>query len=445
MRISKYFISGMLLLAVAAGCRKEKSSETGAPPDEVTETQWEFKESDSLFGGPMDSALLAESDSGAIVILSGQAGDGLGEITLQLFDPVAIKVGEYPNQNVLFQYSENGIILLENSVQQADPFTVTITAMDSLTISGTFSGIVQDGLGNVKEISEGKFTAPFQSGGDTTSPPLDVTGTLTIWSKTTCSGGGRIQLIVADQLGEIMQADAQAPQCGAAGTTSFNLPIGVYTVTGICEDTATYEVTVEPNSCTILEIAFEDPEDLPGDYFPTANWWSYGDSNNPADTLKIESQGNTTVDGQTYTSFFNTGTQENRYYRKDGTSYYEYVTGFGGVTLDEPLEYKFLQDDLNEGDSWESPEGSSSSINPPASFKLRLTMQRKGFNRMINGKMYYDLIEVKTELFVKFGGVFAPTGSQVITIYAKGIGVVLFQSLDGSPTDWTIRNYDVVP
>ncbi len=434
----------MMLLAVAAGCRKEKSSETGAPPDEIKETQWEFKESDSLFGGPMDSALLAESDSGFIVVMSGLAAEGSGEITLQLSDPVAIKVGEYPNQNVIFQYSENGIILLENSVQQADPFTVTITSMDSLTISGIFSGTVEDGLGNVKEISDGKFTAPFKSGGDPTPPP-DVSGTLTIWSKTTCSGGGKIQLIVADQLGEIMQADAQAPECGAAGTTSFNLPIGVYTVMGICEDTATYEVTVEPNSCTVLEVAFEDPEDLPGDYFPLANWWSYGDSNNPGDTLKIESQGNTVVGGQSYTAFFNTGTQENRYYRKDGTSYYEYVSGFGGITLDEPLEYKFLQDDLNEGDSWETPEGSSSSINPPASFKLRLTIQRKGFNRMINGKMYYDLIEVRTELLIKFGGVFQPTGSQIITLYAKGIGVVLFQSLDGSPTDWTIRNYDAVP
>jgi hypothetical protein len=445
MRILKLFISGLLLLSGAAGCRKEKSSETGAPPVDVVETQWEFKESDSLFGGPMDSALLADSDSGNIVVMSGRSTDGQGEITLQLYDPVAIKVGEYPNQNVLFQYSENGITLLENSVQESDPFKVTITAMDSLTISGTFSGIVEDGLGGVKEISEGKFTAPFKGGSDVTPPPLDVTGTLTIWSKATCAGGGKIRLIVADQLGEIMQADAQPPQCGAAGTTSFNLPVGVYTVTGICEDTANYEVTVEPNSCTLLEIAFEEPEDLPGDYFPLANWWSYGDSNNPGDTVKIETQGNTVVDGENYTAFFNTGTQENRYYRKDGSKYFEYVSGFGGVTLDNPIEYLFLQDDLDEGASWETDERTSSSLSPPATFKLKMTIQRKGFNRMINGKMYYDLIEVKTELLIKFGGVFTPTGSQVVTLYAKGIGVVLYQSLDGSPTDWTIRNYEVVP
>jgi hypothetical protein len=445
MRIVKYFLFAALVFWTVAGCKKEKSAEGVTIPDEEVEHQWEFI-SDSLYKGTMDSALLAFSDSGAIIAMSGPALNGKGLIILQLFNRDEITTGKYENQNLLFQYSEDGVILFQNTLQQSDPFTITINSLDSASVSGVFSGVVQDGSGGVKQITEGKFSAPLRRGGGT----VDSLGTLTVWATSGCPLSNKTEVTISDANGILIDTrdvaiSATQPDCGDAGTTTFNLPAGDYFIGVVCGDTAKTKVTIEANTCTSLQLDFTgvDPPELPGDWFPLANRWTYGDQGSN-DTLAIESTGVTTVDGKEYTSFTNDATGDIRYYRKDDTAYYESVGAFGGLELDEPMEVIFLKNGKPIGESWESEE-KRVEIGPGLSVtgKLRMTITNSGFKAVINGKMYYDLIEVKTELLTKQLTGFT-VASYINTVYAKGIGVVSYED----PADqslWPILNYDVVP
>lgn len=447
MRLVKYFLFAALVFWTVAGCRKEKSDETGTLPDEEVENQWQFT-SDSLYRGTMDSALLAFSDSGAIISMSGVAANGKGVFTLQLFNRNEITTGKYENQNLLFQYSEDGVILFQNTLQQSDPFTVTINTIDSANITGVFSGVVQDGSGAVKQITDGKFTSPIK-GGD--GAPIDTarTGTLTIWASAGCPLTDKTEVTITNAEGVLLDTrevgiSATQPDCGVAGTTTFNLPAGDYFVSVACGDTAKTKVTIGANTCTTLQLDFSgvEPPELPGDWFPLANRWTYGDGS--SDTLAIESTGLTTIDGKDYTSFTNDATTETRYYRKDDTAYYEYVSTFGGLPLSQPTELIFLKNNKPVGESWESEEHTISISGLSFTGKLRMTITNSGFKAVINGKMYANLIEVKTELLIKQPNTSFAVADDVTTVYAKGIGVVSYED-PSDQTLWPIRYYDVVP
>jgi hypothetical protein len=449
MRIVKYFLFAALVFWTVAGCRKEKSAENGTLPEEEVENQWQFM-SDTLYKGTMDSALTAFSDSGAIIAFSGPAANGTGNITIQLFNKDRITAGVYENQNLLFQYSENGVILFQNSLQQSDPFTVTINSIDSVSVSGVFSGVVQDGTGGVKQITDGKFSSPIKVGDGVNTG--DSIGTLMVWAAAGCPLSDKVTITLTDADGSVIDTKdvgitATQPDCAVAGSTSFNLPAGDYFISVPCGDTTKTKITIAANTCTSLQLDFSGiiPPPLPGDWFPLSKRWTYGNPNS-SDTLAIDSTGTTTIDGKLYTSFTNDETGDVRNYRKDDTAYYEYTGTFGGVSLDQPAEFIFLKNDKPVGETWESEEYTSSMTGPTVTGKLRNTITNSGFKAVINGKTYYDLIEVKTELLIQFGGVFQPTGSSVVTVYAKGIGVVSYQEFSGQGDLVTrpIINYDVV-
>lgn len=161
----------LVLLASLAvlffSCQKELSNENGdgANPGNF---QWEFTEAASNFKGSIDTGYLEPSGGLQSVIVEGTSTDGKGQIFMQVFG-TNLTATNYKNPNVSFVYVENGSVLYSNVPTNIDEFTVVITTINATSITGTFSGKVENAAGEVKDITNGKFSATLQSA---TTPPL---------------------------------------------------------------------------------------------------------------------------------------------------------------------------------------------------------------------------------------------------------------------------------
>jgi hypothetical protein len=427
-------------------CRKEKSLEGGKLIQEL-HSQWQFRESSLQFNGPMDSAFI-QAGATSVLTMVGSDSSGKGQIVLQLTGN-AIAKGLYNNSQVLFEYSENNVVLYQNVSNNPGAFNITITALDSVSVSGTFSGTVQDGLGNSKTIAEGKFTAFLT--GDYNPPPSAGTGTLTVWSKQLCAGGGSIEVTAGNQTGIITVAMAQEPVCGTSGLTTITLPAGPYTVIAKCgTDTVKYDITIIENICTILEIKTAQPP-LPGDFLPLTlgTYWTYQDLANPAltNTVTVDGVENNTNAGHQYTRLLNSF-GDTSLYRKEGSVYYEYRTLDFQSSISNPptVEIVILHDDYLVGQTWETPGMPVQVSGIPIYIKLVSGISRRDFEDVYFGKTYSNLIEVTTELMFSFdnGLTYENAGSSFTTIFAKGIGVVYYNDLNRL-IEWGLKDYHLNP
>jgi hypothetical protein len=164
-----------LLLAVLAGmvlssCKKEKSLENGNGGPLGPET-WEFKEGAS-FKGPIDTAYYSTLGGVTSLILEGVSTDLRDDFYLEILG-ASITTGTYATPTVVFEYYSNGTLLYHNDPAELNKFSVIITEIDGSGVSGTFSGEVKDSSGNVKNITDGKFTGKFNT--VTVPPPPNPT------------------------------------------------------------------------------------------------------------------------------------------------------------------------------------------------------------------------------------------------------------------------------
>jgi hypothetical protein len=388
----------------------------------------------------MDSASILTIGVANSLSLSGPSADGKGEIALQILSTGTIVKGDYKNPQILFQYIQNGTTIFQSS--SADDFTITITSIDSLSVSGTFSGVATDSIGNKQTISGGKFTAAL-----TGPAPIPAgKGTLTIWSKQLCGGSGSIYIKVGDSISAITQASSTEPSCGAAGTASFTLPAGPYTVIAACgTDTMTLNAAVLPDVCATLEVDFSQLANQ--DYFPLLSMWTYGNVDDYAnDTLAIASVGDTTIGVDTFTKFFNDKTGETNYYRKSGGIYYQYLISAYGKALAQPLQIIILQDNVPLNTFWESDpynvDFGGAGVPFTLTVKLRSTISKLNYSTTIGGKTYNNCIEVTSELYQQTGSTWQDADTGFVTVFAKGVGMISYQDLNTSK-DWEIRNYSV--
>jgi hypothetical protein len=163
-----------LLLAILAGmvlssCKKEKSLENGNGSPLGPEA-WEFKEGASSFKGPIDTAYYSTLGGVTALTLEGVSTDQKDDFYLQILG-ASITAGTYSTPTVVFEYYSNGTLLYQNDPAALNKFSVIITQIDSSGVSGTFSGEVKDTAGNVKNITDGKFTGKF----NTAPPPPNPT------------------------------------------------------------------------------------------------------------------------------------------------------------------------------------------------------------------------------------------------------------------------------
>jgi hypothetical protein len=357
MRSRKDFLISLILLCTALlCCKKEKSLER---QQDQSLDHWKFSvgETATSYHGPTDTADYIVSDSDALLTITGPAESGTGRFSIKIHSSGAITAATFADADIAFRYFDSGDTLLRNTELQSGPFRVTITAIDSISVKGIFSGAISDETGQPLNIKEGQFSAPLRQS-------VAVTG--------------------------------------------------------------------------------NGPPALEGDWFPLQDRWTYGDPS-IADTLAIKSSGTTILDGKSYTIFKNDVTLEQRFYRKSGSKYYEYVTYFKDAPLVEPVELLFLQDDVAPGIVWQSDAGHPIIRGFAVDARIKSRIMNKGHKRSFNGKTYYDLIEVQSELLIKGdNGGYTPFGPPVITVFAKGIGVVYYQDEIFEKTR-SIISYSVTP
>jgi len=430
----------VVLISVLFACRKEKSIEN---PNEIpiTEQQWSFNAAGSSYNGPMDSAYLRALGIGNSLSMSGTSADGKGIISLQVISPGAIIKGDYKNPQVLFVYSEGSKVLYQSSSDETDDFTITIVSIDSLSVTGTFSGVAIDSQGVKQTLSEGKFTAVLAGAAPSTNP-----GQLTVWSKQLCGGTDNILVKVGDEGGAITKAFDAQPSCGATGAVAFTLPAGTYSVVAYCgPDSLVSEINILPGACTTLEVDFSALANM--DYFPLQSRWTYGNVTDPNnDTLTIESSGDTAIDGTSYTKFYNDKTGETKFYRKENGVYYQKILTVKGQTLDPAPEIIILQNPFPSNTTWESPTYqyyTIAGISHLLTVKLVSSITNAGFSQTYNGRTYNSLIEVSTQLWIQNpDGNFVYGDSEYKTVFARGVGIVYYEDLDNSKS-YTIRNFSV--
>jgi hypothetical protein len=430
------FIRSLLgFLAVTSilfvSCKKDYSLEDGKTPD-IIDATWEFKVGGQLFNGIMDSAYIQSAAGFSALTMIGSQADGkTGEIVLQIIGD-DITTGTYSSPDIFFQYSENGNILYQTIPGQTSDFSITITDIDSATVSGTFTGTVTDAQGNPQVITDGKFTVART--GHTNPPPTDVQ--LTVWSKGICFDGSSIEIKVESQTGFISDAMLSEPaDCGAQGAAVFTLPQGAHTVLAICgTDTLQYNVNLSA-LCTKLEVDFTHPP-VTNDYLPLTigSTWDFKDIAPGASTShRTTALSDTSLDGRLYT-MVTSNLPDTFYYRKEDHIYYEYVTlDFNDFVQSPPsFEMIILHDDYQVNQSWETPPVDIILSGIGVKVKLVSTILRRDYSENIAGVDYNNLIEVQTEIFFSSdGGVtYQSSGSSYITVFAKDIGIVYYYDLD---------------
>lgn len=243
-----FWLAGTFFLFFS--CKKEKSVEGGSGSG--ASTQWEFKDSALVFDGKMDTAYIQTAGSISSIILEGTSTDGTSDFYLEIFGS-NISQGTYKSPNVQFAYVVRGTVVYESVPANTDKFSVVITSIDANGIIGTFSGEVEDALGNTKKITGGTFVGKFNS--TTPPPPPAGNGQLLLWSKQGCGVAGSIAVKVQGQTGTITVFHTTAPACGAAGAATFSLAAGVYSWEAYCNlDTVRGSVTITSGNCSKAEV-----------------------------------------------------------------------------------------------------------------------------------------------------------------------------------------------
>jgi len=437
---------GFLAVTLALlSCRKEHSLEDGKIPG-LVETTWEFKEAGQLYNGNMDSAY-NQSAAGfsALTMIGSQPADQTGEIILQVLVNDVLNQ-TYHSPDIFFQYSENGTVLFQTIPGQTSDFTITISNSDSTTISGTFSGTVQDPQGNAHTITDGKFTVS-KTGNNNPPPPGDVQ--LTVWSKGICFDGSSIEVKVESQTGFITDALLTEPTCGAQGAATFTLPQGAHTVLAICgTDTLQYDVNLNA-ACVKLEVDFTHPPAVE-DFLPLTigSTWDFKDLAPGASTShRRTAVADTVIDGRLYT-MVTSNLPDTSYYRKEDHIYYEYVTlDFNDFVQNPPsFEMVILHDDYEVNQSWETQPVDIVLSGIGVKVKLISTILRKGYSDNIAGVDYNDLIEVQTEIFFSSdgGATYQSSGSSYITVFSKNTGIVFYYDVDRG-IEWGAYATSVIP
>jgi hypothetical protein len=431
-------------LTLLSACKKDHSLEGGKIPG-ITETTWEFKEAGKLYNGEMDSAYIQSAAGFSALSMTGTSTQNeTGEIILQIIGDNITK-GTYTSPNIFFQYSENGTILFQTLPGQTSDFSITITEIDSATITGTFTGTVQDSQGNTHTITDGKFTV--SRSGNVNQPPTDVQ--LTVWSKGICFDGSSIEVKVESQTGFISDAIPAEPECGAQGAATFTLPQGVHTVIAICgTDTIQYSVNLA-SACVKLEVDFTNPPTT-DNFLPLTigSTWDFKDLAPGASTSQRRTViADTALDGRPY-KMVTSNLPDTFYYRKEDHVYYEYVTlDFNDFVQNPPsFEMVILHDDYQVNQSWETEPVDIVLSGIGVKVKLVSTILRRDYSDNIAGVDYNDLIEVQTEIFFSSdgGATYQSSGSSYITVFAKGIGIVYYYDPDRG-TDWGAYATAVIP
>lgn len=168
MTLLRNFICLTALAATLFSCSKELSSEDNQAPSVIVDANWEFTESGIRYAGDIDTTYISPQTGVNYLTLEGSDTSAkIGQIILQVAN-TTLTTGTYTAPNINFQYFENGAIVFQSDPSTQN-FSITISKIDSQSVTGIFAGVVRDVQGNERTITNGKFTGSL--GGSLDSLP----------------------------------------------------------------------------------------------------------------------------------------------------------------------------------------------------------------------------------------------------------------------------------
>lgn len=263
--MSRVFTILFYAFVLLSGCAKEYSYEGGQgqlPGNDTSGTiepdvpgEWQFKEDNKLYRGPVDTAWLTAQDNGQIITATGRSSTGNETINIyirSLTGPIEKnKTYNTSLEQLKFLYADPA-----NTIYSAIPYYggdiyFTVKDIDERKIVGTFKGLALDANGRSLQITDGEFSSPLK-----TQPVSQSTGSVMLWAKENC-GSPSINVKVNNQPGTITTLSWITPQCGDAGRATFTFSPGTYPWVAYCgTDSITGTVDVKANTCTKILISF---------------------------------------------------------------------------------------------------------------------------------------------------------------------------------------------
>lgn len=214
--------------------------------------------------------------------------------------------------------------------------------------------------------------------------------------------------------------------------------------TPVASGAQNFTVTFGSSTCTFSITFLPGTPPPTGDYFPTTtgSFWAFGNvSADPTDSFMISVPGGTkTIGGQSYTVFLYddipaSGSPDSLFYRKGAGMYYENfnVESLIGVPGTPPnVEYKFLDENVAAGTSWQSPNFTVTDQGITYTLYIKMTLTAKSVSATSGVVTSNDVMKVKYEYFLT-----APPAPPFLFFteerwFAKGIGLIYNSFDDGT-------------
>jgi hypothetical protein len=406
-------------------------------------------------GGPAVFALTGAPGSctGAVVNGTYATGVALGASNTASISVNVTMIGTY-SITTTFQgmtFAASGAFLATG------PQTVTLSGSGTPSTTGL----------NTIPITVGSSTCSFPvtvsgpaigtlGGGPGTCTPATPAGIYRVGDPLTAGNTVQIQIsVTAAGVYNITSNSVTGFSFAGTGTVAAgaNQPItltgtGTPTTAGVQNFTVTFGSSTCSFSITVLP-------PLSIDYFPrtTNSNWSYEIDDDPVDSLyRTVIAPTLSAIGNTYNILMETidisgGFDSSGYYRKSGGDYFEWIDIAGSIGFDPPAqwtEYTFLKDNVAVGTSWTS-NGITGTITIPPPTPLTIRFKYSILQKDVTVTLttstgtatYNNVIVVKEEYESFTGGIWVPLTSSLgfsKSYYARGIGLIKFEYLDGAGT-----------
>ncbi len=245
----------------------------------------------------------------------------------------------------------------------------------------------------------------------------------------------------------------------ASGTfLSTGLQAVLLTASGtpLQKETDVFTVVADNSSCNFSVNVLVITNVSGNDYFPlTANsYWTYDDLVQTGDTLK-----KTIVDSTFINSYWYKITREdvafggpyNFYYRKAGADYFEYASPNEYTTFfqyKKPVEadIPLLEENLQTGSTWQSPEYIDTTINDTITLRYQFSCVDNDATVTLNNETFAHVYKIQMLPEIKTNnGVYSYTTEEYFFYYAKGIGLIYLKKTLGGFTqqELQIRNWHI--
>lgn len=267
----------LLAITIFISCRKEYSFEGGK---KLSDGTWQFQNKSVQYTGNIDSAFIENVSGTKVLILAGTSLNGEENFRITLYTTDSFTVRSYvtTSSESNFDYSIPAKTIFKGDFLGGS-FIVNITSLSDNTITGTFSGQVEDSTGAQTQITLGSFTSSIDLSKNTSTQQPVSTGTLGVTADTctpaTLAGTFKKGRELSSSNTVQIKVNVTSPGTFVIATNSVNgvnfLKAGTFTTTGVQdvilegdgtpqnEGEETFTITYGNSNC-VFSINFEAPD-----------------------------------------------------------------------------------------------------------------------------------------------------------------------------------------